>query len=104
MVGLREILDALGVEGLTAYTDQIRYANVRLARAIIAALGLRCSDSVEDWRILCSMSPHMLGLTRRRGLRAHEVAIAMRDAMREALDYPRYSFLDLSCFLCLMPA
>ena len=98
IVSVRAVLSAMRCDGFRVYTDRICYGNVRLVRAIIVACGYSISDSEDDWAVLGSMSSSMVEKCRRWGL-SHGAAIALRDAMRAS--YPAYSFLDLTCFLCL---
>lgn len=100
VVAIRQLLSALNSDGLAVYTSRVCYGNVRLVRAIIVALELRVDDTPDDWLVLSRMSPHVTRLCRRWCL-DHAAALILRDALRSELAYPSYSFLDLSCFLCL---
>ena len=97
-VALRAVLGAMRVADFHVFSDSVTYANVRIARAIIVGCGYRIADTADDWLVLSRMSPSMRSLCRRWGLN-HAAAIQLRDAVRGT--YSEYSFLDLSCFLCL---
>ena len=98
VVAIRDVLSALRLDGFAVFSDSVCYSNVRLARALISACGYSISDTEEDWAVLRGMSPSVRRLCDRWDL-SHGAAIAVRDGMRE--HYPDYTFLDLSCFLCL---
>ena len=50
------------------------------------------------WR---GMSPHVRDATEQTGLWTYASVLRFRDAMRERLCQPEYSFSDLVCFVCL---
>ena len=98
VVSQRAVLSDMRIPGFRFLDDRVVYSNVCVARAIISGCGYRNADTEDVWQVLRRMSPSMRRLCDSWGL-DHVAAIALRDAMRR--DYPSYSFLDLSCFLCL---
>ena len=93
-VSIRAIVACLRQPGLRVIGDALIYRNVRLAGALVVALGYRLADSPDDWRVLRQSGPRRL--CDRWGI-DYSAAILLREGMRRT--YPDYGLLDLSCFL-----
>jgi hypothetical protein len=100
-VGLSEILDAMGSVGMQTFHAEPTYKNIRLARVFVLWMGADLKDTEKDWLMWRNMSPHVRDVTKRSGVWTYASAVLFRNAMRQRLCEPHYSFSDLICFLCL---
>jgi hypothetical protein len=104
-ITIAALLSELRIAKMTAYSgSDTQYASVRFVRMLVHVSGKSFADSLEDWRILRSMSPHVRGAVLHYGLQRHEDAVAMRDAMRRSNGSAagKYSLSDLVIYLCLL--
>ena len=86
---------------LVSYRGTCDYGNMRLLRCLLYSAGGSMPDTVEWWRHLCRMSPHLHAVAEQNAM-SYEVVIQVRDWMRSELGIASYSLMDLTCFLCLV--
>ena len=102
-ISVARIMDVMEDAGFGRYHGQVTHTTVRFARSIVLADRREHADSVDDWRVLRSMSAHVRNRIRRWAIWEYNTAIRFRDGMRDILSQSNYSLLDLVVYTCLMP-
>ena len=79
------------------------YTSIRLLRTLLSIYHIEPMDSEEGWKTLRTMSCHVKAKLIKLNIKTHADALQVRDHMRSALQNNRYSFNDLTTYVCLFP-